>query len=82
MVVLGAAMTAREPITVSVKEFCILSGLCRDKVFAMIKDGTLDSFKYGKLRLISVESYRRWVADQISLDKSRRVVPQRRSERG
>ena len=29
-------MSAREPITVSVKEFCVLSGLCRDKVFELI----------------------------------------------
>jgi excisionase family DNA binding protein len=64
-------------ITVSVKEFCVLSGLCRDKVFAMIKSGELDSFKCGKLRLISVESYRRWVAEQISLDKSRSVAMRR-----
>lgn len=71
-----------EPITVSVKEFCVLSGLCRDKVFELIRAGTLDSFKCGKLRLISVESYRRWVAEQIGLDKSRRVVPYRRSQGG
>jgi hypothetical protein len=63
----------REPITVSVKEFCVLSGLCRDKVFELIREGVLDSFKCGKLRLVSVESYRRWVAEQISLDKSARV---------
>ena len=66
----------------SVKAFCQLSGLCRDKVFELIKDGTLDSFKCGKLRLVSVESYRRWVAEQISLDKSRRVVPYRRLRDG
>jgi excisionase family DNA binding protein len=71
-----------DPITVSVKEFCQLSGLCRDKVFELIKDGVLDSFKCGKLRLVSVESYRRWVAEQISLDKSRRVVPYRRLRDG
>jgi hypothetical protein len=73
-------MTAREPITVSVKAFCVLSGLCRDKVFELIRNGTLDSFKCGKLRLISVDSYRRWVAEQISLDRSHRVVPYRRSQ--
>jgi len=59
-----------EPITASVKEFCRLSGLCRDKVYWMIKDGTLDSFLCGRLRLISLDSYRRWVSEQVRLDKS------------
>jgi hypothetical protein len=68
-------LTPRDvPITASVKEFCLLSGLCRDKVFEMIRDGTLESFKCGKLRLVCIDSYRRWVAEQIRLDKSRRVV--------
>ena len=63
-----------EPITATVKEICLLSGLCRDKVFELIRNGAVDSFKYGKLRLVSVESYRRWADEQIRLDKSRRVV--------
>jgi hypothetical protein len=69
-----------DPITCSVKQFCAMSGLCRDKAFELIRDGAIDSFRCGKLRLISVESYRRWVAEQISLDKSSRVVPYRRSQ--
>jgi hypothetical protein len=63
-----------DPITVSVKEFCVLSGLCRDKVFALIKDGEIDSFKCGRLRLVSVESYRRWEKRQgASLADARRT---------
>ena len=63
---------ARDPITASVKDFCGLSGLCRDKVYEMIEAGTLESFMCGKLRLVSIDSYRRWMAEQISLDKSKR----------
>jgi excisionase family DNA binding protein len=69
-----------EPITVSVKQLCNISGLCRDKIFQLIREGTLDSFRCGRLRLILLASYQRWVAEQISLDKSRRVVPYRRSQ--
>jgi hypothetical protein len=71
-----------EPVTVTAKELCAMSGLCRDKVFQLLREGAIDSFKCGKLRLVSVESYRRWVAEQISLDKSRRVVPYRRLHGG
>ena len=70
-----------EPITASVKEFCRLSGLCRDKVYELIKDGTLDSFMCGKLRLISVDSYRRWVVEQISRDRSERICGKDRGSR-
>ena len=71
-----------EQITCTAKELCAMTGLCRDKVFELLKSGAIDSFKCGKLRLVSVESYRRWVAEQISLDKSRRVVPYRRLRDG
>jgi hypothetical protein len=61
-----------EPITVTVREFCRLAGIGRDKAFALIKDGTIDSFLCGGMRLISVDSYRRWVAEQVRLDQSAR----------
>jgi hypothetical protein len=59
-----------QPITVRVVELCRISGLCRDKVFELLKSGAIDSFKCGKLRLISIESYRRWMDEQIRRDKS------------
>ena len=40
-------MTAREPITVTAKELCAMSGLCRDKVFELIRTGVIDSFRCG-----------------------------------
>ena len=55
--------TMADPITASVKDFCGISGLCRDKVFEMIRDGTLESVRVGKLRLVVIESYRRFLAD-------------------
>jgi hypothetical protein len=61
-----------EPITVTVREFCRLAGIGRDKAFALIKDGSIDSFLCGGMRLISVDSYRRWVAEQVRLDQSAR----------
>ncbi len=57
----------RDPITASVKDFCGMSGLCRDKVFEMIKSGELESVKIGKLRLIIIDSYRNLLSRQTGL---------------
>ncbi len=57
----------RDPITASVKDFCGMSGLCRDKVFEMIKSGELESVKIGKLRLIIIDSYRNLLSRQARI---------------
>lgn len=51
----------RGPITMSVKDFCGISGLPRRSVYRLLKLGSLRSIKIGKRRLIVLESYRELV---------------------
>jgi len=48
-------------ITAPIPEFCILSGLGRTKVYALIGTGELESIAVGKRRLIIIDSYRRLI---------------------
>ncbi len=55
---------AAEPlITARVAEFCRMSGISKRQVYRMIKAGELKSVKFGTLRLINVEAYRRRVSE-------------------
>lgn len=54
-----------EPIiTARIKEFCRISGIGRRKVFELIKSGELKSIKLGRITLINVEAYRKFVNDK------------------
>jgi hypothetical protein len=56
-----------EPITVwAVKEFCVLSGLCRDKVFELARPERSTARALCKW-LGLVDSDRRWVAESGSV---------------
>lgn len=58
---------ADEAITMSVRDFCRVSGIGPGLVHEMIKDGRLESFLVSpKYRLIVMDSYRRYVASQAS----------------
>ncbi len=53
-----------DSITMSVKDFCRVSGIGPGLVYKMIEDGRLDSFLVSpKYRLIVMDSYRRYVAE-------------------
>lgn len=52
-------ITIDRAITATVREFCALSGLGVTKTYEMIDDGSLNSVKIGKRRLIVIDSYRR-----------------------
>lgn len=46
------------PITATIKDFCVLSGLCRTQVYNMLRDGKIRGVKIGIRRLIVLDSYR------------------------
>lgn len=50
-----------EPITVTVREFCRLSGLGKTTVFKMVGDGRLERIRVGHRTLIVMASYRRLI---------------------
>ena len=53
-----------EPIiTARVADFCRMSGISKRQVYRMIKAGELQSVKFGTIRLINVEAYRRRVSE-------------------
>jgi hypothetical protein len=61
-------ITADDSITMSVKNFCRVSGLGPTLVREMCKDGRLQSFLISpKYRLIVMDSYRRYVAEQARM---------------
>lgn len=51
-------------ITAPIADFCILSGLGRSRVYELLADGTLESVKIGKRRLVIIDSYRRLIEQQ------------------
>jgi hypothetical protein len=60
-------ITADDSITMSVKDFCRVSGIGPGLVYTMIKDGRLETFLVSpKYRLIVMDSYRRYVKQQGS----------------
>lgn len=53
-------------ISASVKEFARISGLGESTVWAMIRDGRLESIAIGRRRLVLIESYRRLIQQQLA----------------
>jgi hypothetical protein len=51
-------------ITASVGEFCRIAGIGRTLAYELIGDGSLDSIRIGKRRLIVLDSYRRLIERQ------------------
>jgi hypothetical protein len=51
-------------ITATMNEFCFLSGLGRNTVYEMLKDGRLESVRICKRLLIVVDSWRREIERQ------------------
>jgi excisionase family DNA binding protein len=47
-----------EPITATVAQFCTISGLSRDSVYRLIRDGEIRSVVICGRRLIELASYR------------------------
>ena len=58
-------LQAGQVITAPVDVFSGMSGIGRDKIYQMLKNGDIEAVKVGKRRLIVVDSYRRWVCGQI-----------------
>ena len=52
-----------EPIAISVSDAAKALGLGRTSIYALIKDGRLETIKLGSRRLIMTESIRRLVED-------------------
>ncbi len=76
---INAGTAAAEPIiTAPVDAFSRMSGISRDLVYDMLKQGSLESIKIGRKRLIVIASYHRYIEDQL---KSSLVVARRRRER-
>jgi excisionase family DNA binding protein len=61
------------PLTVSVERAAAILGIGRSRVYELIADGTLESFKLGKRRLIRVAALERLV-DQLAVP-SRETAP-------
>ena len=57
---------AQPIITAPVDAFARMSGIGRDLIYDMIKDGTLDSIKIGRKRLIVIASYHRYIESQLN----------------
>lgn len=53
-------------ITAPVDVFCAMSGLGSRKVWEMISDGTLASVLVGRRRLVVIESWRNYIAQQCA----------------
>jgi hypothetical protein len=61
---LSQASRAPDLISTTIADFCRLSGLGRSRVYIMLADGTLESIKIGKRRLILIDSYRKLIDHQ------------------
>jgi hypothetical protein len=59
--------TLTDPIiTATVDAFSRMSGISRDLVYDMLKQGCLDSIKIGRKRLIVIASYHRYIDGQLN----------------
>lgn len=65
-----------EPITVNVNDACKLTGLGQTYLKALIKDGTIESRKIGRRRLILTRSLRQFIEGNgsISIDDGQRLT--------
>ena len=52
------------PITTTISNFCRLTGCGRSKTYELLAEGTLDSIKIGKRRLIVLDSYHKLIERQ------------------
>ncbi len=68
----NGAGNAAEPITAPVNAFSRMSGIGRDLVYDMLKQGSLESIKIGRKRLIVIASYHRYIEDQLKSVAGRR----------
>jgi len=57
-------------ITVTIPEFCRVSGNGRSKTYELLAKGKLKSVKIGKRRLIVLSSYRQLVDDLLAEAKA------------
>lgn len=55
-----------EPIAVSPTRAAQLVGLGRSRIFGLIRDGDLPSFKVGRRRLIAVSELRGFIARKVA----------------
>jgi excisionase family DNA binding protein len=62
---------ATDAITAPVDKFCVLSGLGKNTIYQMIRDGRLTSIKIGRRRLIVLDSYRRLIREEQAGQRSR-----------
>jgi len=52
------------PITTTISNFCRLTGCGRSKTYELLAEGTLESIKIGKRRLIVLDSYHKLIERQ------------------
>jgi len=57
-------------ITITIGNFCRVSGIGRSKTYELLSTGALDSLKIGKRRLIILDSYRKLIEQQRSAGPS------------
>ena len=62
-------VTIDRAISVTVREFCALTGLGVTKTYELLGTGELDSIKVGKRRLVLMDSYRRMVDRQLAAQR-------------
>lgn len=68
VIVAGLNDSGMAPITITVKRFTEISGICRSTTYEMIKSGALRSVRIMGKRLIVVESYHRLVQQSESAE--------------
>ena len=62
---LGLSETKLEPITVSIKTGCRITGLGATKIFELIRLGTIESVKVGHRRLLNYQSLKRLLGQTL-----------------
>lgn len=54
------------PLTISVSDFCQITGLGRTKAFALIREGRLDVAKIGRRTLITTDSVSALITNSLT----------------
>jgi excisionase family DNA binding protein len=65
------------PITTTISNLCRLTGCGRSKTYELLAEGTLESIKIGKRRLIVLDSYRQLMERQRVTEATARIKESR-----
>ena len=64
-----------ECISVTIAEAVRLTGLPRTSIYQLLREQALVSYKYGRRRLITVDSIQRFVANQLVKSEPSKLKP-------